>query len=595
MAMLLLATGSACAQVTIEAESPTWGSTITVFADPSQVIHQTQRFYKSDALFAELDTFHQGLIRRQWVPMLWDGSHFVARVTVPEGCEAGAMTLYTHEQILETMRQHFVCRDAQGAMPPGGLIGSMDWGARDKKNWKADIASDLERLTDRSWVYPSIWRLKREREKEKFSREEVLREVQSLEREAAAKPAPALLSSIVYGYLVAKDPAKALAKLLELCHKFPQSPYTVDVGIYFTAGAVVANQWKDYEDPLQQLRAYVANTAPENPALRTLNHSHVLNAPGVSLTALRKITALWTTEDPGAMQPYLVLGKRLAELPDGAAEAEELLTRAIDLSFLPRPFSFQVDSYRGRAYQLRSTLREKKRDIAGALADTKMAEAFAAKGSLSAALDRETELWQLLGFPTRAETSANQAYREGSLRAEKFMKELYATRTGGEQGFSKYLIEQLRGQGESGRPGRPAPAFTAKTLDGASIDSRALRGKVVVVNFWFIGCPPCRVENPKLNQIVEELGDRVRFIGFADDAADALRLHLKDNPFKYEIVPDARPTAITFGVQAYPTHFIIDPKGNIAWDAVGGHPDTIERLRAMIYRVLAKSTDSSDR
>src|SRR2546426_765455 len=67
VAMLLLEIGSVYAQVAIEPDSPTWGSTITVFADPSQVIHQTQRFYKSDAVFAELDTFHQGLIRRQWV------------------------------------------------------------------------------------------------------------------------------------------------------------------------------------------------------------------------------------------------------------------------------------------------------------------------------------------------------------------------------------------------------------------------------------------------------------------------------------------------------------------------------------------------
>lgn len=595
VAVLLLMAGSASAQVTIEPNSPTWGSTITVFADPSQGVHQTQRLYKSDAAFAELDTFHQGLIRRQWVPMHWDGSRFVARLTVPEGCEAGAMTLYTHERILETMTKRFVCRDAQGALPPGELIGGMDWGARDKANWKADIDADLSRLTDRSWVYPSIWRLRREQEKEKFSREEVLREVQSLEREAVAKPIPALFSSVVYGYLVAKDPAKALAKLAELCHKFPESPYTVDVGIYFTASAVVGNQWKEYEEPLQTLRAYVANTAPGNPALRTLHHSHVLNAPGVSLSALRTITARWTTEDPGAMQPYFVLGKRLAELPDGAAEAEALLTKAIDLSFLPRPFNFQVDSYRGRAYQLRSTFRAKKGDLAGALADTKMAAVFAAKGSVSEALDREAELWQLLGFPARAETSAIQAYREGSLRAENFMKDLYAARTGGEPGFSNYLIEQLRRQAGPDQAGRPAPAFAAKTLDGRSIDSTSLRGKIVVVNFWFIGCPPCRVENPKLNQIVQELGDRVRFIGFADDAADVLRTHLKANPFKYEIVPDGRPTAITFGVQAYPRHFIIDQKGNIVWEGAGGAADTIERLRAMIYRVLARSADSSDR
>src|SRR5262249_48882542 len=115
----------------------------------------------------------------------------------------------------------------------------------------------------------------------------------------------------------------------------------------------------------------------------------------------------------------------------------------------------------------------------------------------------------------------------------------------------------------------------------------ALRGSIVVVNFWFIACPPCRVENPKLNEVVKELGDRVAFVGFADDAEDKLEEYLKKSPFAYQIVADSKSIALTFGVHGYPTHLVIDRAGNIVWEATGGRPETVQTLRTMIYRTLA--------
>lgn len=48
-----------------------------------------------------------------------------------------------------------------------------------------------------------------------------------------------------------------------------------------------------------------------------------------------------------------------------------------------------------------------------------------------------------------------------------------------------------------------APAFRLTALDGAPIDSRALRGKVVLVNFWATWCPPCRVEMPGFQSVYD--------------------------------------------------------------------------------------------
>ena len=48
-----------------------------------------------------------------------------------------------------------------------------------------------------------------------------------------------------------------------------------------------------------------------------------------------------------------------------------------------------------------------------------------------------------------------------------------------------------------------SPAYTFVTLDGDTIHSRDLAGKVVVLNFWATWCAPCRLEMPSLQALHE--------------------------------------------------------------------------------------------
>ena len=48
------------------------------------------------------------------------------------------------------------------------------------------------------------------------------------------------------------------------------------------------------------------------------------------------------------------------------------------------------------------------------------------------------------------------------------------------------------------------PDFIAETIDGEILNSADLRGKVLVLNFWFTSCPPCIAELPGLNRLVDE-------------------------------------------------------------------------------------------
>ena len=83
--------------------------------------------------------------------------------------------------------------------------------------------------------------------------------------------------------------------------------------------------------------------------------------------------------------------------------------------------------------------------------------------------------------------------------------------------------------------------FSVTTIDGKTYDSAKLRGKIIVVNLWYINCPNCFEEIKQLNKLVDDYQaeQNVIFLGLATDNAAKLKTFLNKNPFKYQIVPSA--------------------------------------------------------
>ena len=117
-----------------------------------------------------------------------------------------------------------------------------------------------------------------------------------------------------------------------------------------------------------------------------------------------------------------------------------------------------------------------------------------------------------------------------------------------------------------------APAFNVSSIDGKNFDSEKLKGKIVVLNLWFVNCPNCVEEIKLLNTLVDEYKNKdVVFIGLATDAKLKLEGFLKKNPFKYNIVPKAMQTILSFGEPdkngeiniPFPMHVVIDRDGKI--------------------------------
>jgi peroxiredoxin len=115
--------------------------------------------------------------------------------------------------------------------------------------------------------------------------------------------------------------------------------------------------------------------------------------------------------------------------------------------------------------------------------------------------------------------------------------------------------------------GMAAPKFTVRTVDGKTISLADLRGKVVVLNMWFIGCPSCRALKPKLNQFKTKFADRddVVFLAMTADPESSVENYLKKEPFDYLQAADAKDAMSQFVFRGYPKNIVIDREGKIVY------------------------------
>lgn len=114
--------------------------------------------------------------------------------------------------------------------------------------------------------------------------------------------------------------------------------------------------------------------------------------------------------------------------------------------------------------------------------------------------------------------------------------------------------------------GTTAPNFTATTIDGKEIELSKLKGKVVVLNFWFTRCQPCIAEMPDLNKIVDHYtGKDVVFLSFAPEDKTKLEEFFQKHPFKFTAVPESETIRrdVFKLFSAWPYAVIIDKEGKI--------------------------------
>ena len=134
-----------------------------------------------------------------------------------------------------------------------------------------------------------------------------------------------------------------------------------------------------------------------------------------------------------------------------------------------------------------------------------------------------------------------------------------------------------------------APDFTLTTPDGESYQLSALRGQVVLINFWASWCPPCRAEMPAFQNVYndyKETGLVVLAVNTAwQDTPEAREAFVAEYGLTFPILLDNAQTASRlYRIQAMPTSFLVGRDGRIRLVLISAISEA--SLRAQVESLL---------
>jgi len=137
--------------------------------------------------------------------------------------------------------------------------------------------------------------------------------------------------------------------------------------------------------------------------------------------------------------------------------------------------------------------------------------------------------------------------------------------------------------------GALAPGWTSTSINDEKISLGDLKGRLVLMDFFYEGCFPCVKALPALRRLNEKYWDRgLRVIGFDpwDKKGEGLIKFLKDRQISYPIVLDCAAVNNDYHVSFYPTVYLIGKDGKILYSGSGYTDEDDKKMEELIKKHL---------
>ena len=132
------------------------------------------------------------------------------------------------------------------------------------------------------------------------------------------------------------------------------------------------------------------------------------------------------------------------------------------------------------------------------------------------------------------------------------------------------------------------PDLELKLNNNETVKLRELKGKVVLLDFWFRGCFPCVKSIPGLIELQEEFKDNLVIIGVNhEDVQEDVNEYIEYKKMNYlSTYKTEDKTFKDFGVNSFPTVIIYDREGKLIKIEKGYHEGGVDSLRKAIKKAL---------
>ncbi len=420
------------------------------------------------------------------------------------------------------------------------------------------------------------------------------REIEMLEQH----PADGIdkLYSLAFGYLLLSDYEKVFSIIDELTlMENPEYNFTLSIcnKIFYK----ISNEEKNEEvkSELTKIVNQLADTKESTFTLESLSNLYFLLSDSAKINCCRR----WLETDRFDPRPYNYLAFVYNKLSINLEEAESLVAEYID-KLLKGHLRFTSD-ISGKttsweipyAYFLLAEISFKLDKYRNAIMAVKACEGFDFY-QIEQAFELEGNTWFELKDYKRAEEAYILALNNGLENAKELIKNCYQKTRNSDVRFEEHF-QKITSSGTE-KPGdktsktlsKKAPDFNVTTIDGKIYSSESLKGKVIVLNFWSMGCGPCRAEFPQLNKLVDEYkGKDVVFLGLTgDENKNLMEKFFKKFTFKFEIAPNAHKIFKDYEIVGLPVSFVIDKEGYILKRFDGASEDIEKKIKILIDRVL---------
>lgn len=459
-------------------------------------------------------------------------------------------------------------------------------------NYVQEMNEELKYYPENYSVYRTKWFM------DKFSQPDKYKDILKSELEKISKTknnSIELMYAKSYGYLLLGDLENSCNIILEMIKQYPDEAYT-----YLSLDSFMYEyQINNYNNPLinkikNAAESIILNHADSEYSWNLI-FSHSQLFPDECVLSVCNERILKNHEDPF---PYIFAAEIMNRNNSNLEDAMNKIEKAIELT-MNGFMRFNKDIggklsivYKPRIYYIHGEIAFKLKKYYKALSAVKIGESVAIQSSEKADLFfLEGDILYSMKDYKLAEEAYFQAWKNGNNKAKEKIRECYNVLQKNNGGFEQYFNSKSRIviKGNKKESLKEAKPFTVSTITGEKVSLNALKGKIVVLNFWFTGCGPCKQEIPYLNELVNKYDpSKVVFIAFAiDKSKRILKEFLKDTPFKYKIIPNSAKIASDYRIVLYPSHTIIDRTGKIVFHVDGGGDENIkERIPNMINKLL---------
>lgn len=102
--------------------------------------------------------------------------------------------------------------------------------------------------------------------------------------------------------------------------------------------------------------------------------------------------------------------------------------------------------------------------------------------------------------------------------------------------------------------------------NGVKFNLENLKGKVIVLNFWFTQCKPCLAEFPELNNLKEKYKNQdVDFFAVTWNNKETIEKFLLNHKLDFNIIPNGKLIIDKFKIPHYPYNIVIDKNGKVEY------------------------------